>query len=90
MLFFFQLEAGDIILAINEREVVKLSTKEVLKCLRLSGEIVNIKFKRGKYAVNYNDFCVSVSCTTDMTWLVEVSPKSCQNVFAKLEINADD
>ncbi len=43
----FQLEAGDIILAINEREVVKLSTKEVLKCLRLSGDIVNIKFKRG-------------------------------------------
>lgn len=45
---YFQLEAGDIILAINEREVVKLSTKEVLKCLRLSGDIVNIKYKRGE------------------------------------------
>ena len=45
---YLQLEAGDIILAINEREVVKLSTKEVLKCLRLSGDIVNIKYKRGK------------------------------------------
>lgn len=50
-LLVFQLEAGDIILAINEREVVRLSTKEVLKCLRLSGEIVNIKYKRGKFSV---------------------------------------
>lgn len=48
--YFFvslQLEAGDVILSVNEREVVKLSTKEVLKCLRLSGDIVHIKFKRG-------------------------------------------
>jgi len=44
----FQLEAGDIILSINEREVLRLSTKEVLKCLRLSGDIVHIKFKRGE------------------------------------------
>lgn len=50
------MEAGDIILAINEREVVKLSTKEVLKCLRLSGDIVNIKYKRGWYKVQINNY----------------------------------
>ncbi|XP_071039980.1 PH and SEC7 domain-containing protein-like [Parasteatoda tepidariorum] len=40
------LEAGDVILAVNNQEVVSLTTKEVLKCLRLSTDVVTLKVKK--------------------------------------------
>uniref|UniRef100_T1JM04 PDZ domain-containing protein n=1 Tax=Strigamia maritima TaxID=126957 RepID=T1JM04_STRMM len=43
---FPELEAGDVILEVNDKEVVALTTKEVLKCLRLSSDIVNLKLKK--------------------------------------------
>ncbi|GFY58120.1 PH and SEC7 domain-containing protein 3 [Trichonephila inaurata madagascariensis] len=41
-----QLEAGDIILEVNDKDVVSLTTKEVLKCLRLSKDVVTLKVKK--------------------------------------------
>ncbi|XP_059468514.1 PH and SEC7 domain-containing protein isoform X2 [Neocloeon triangulifer] len=41
-----QLEAGDIILEVNRRDVHTCTTKEVLRCLRLSGDEVTLKLKR--------------------------------------------
>ncbi|GAB6028193.1 hypothetical protein CHUAL_002395 [Chamberlinius hualienensis] len=41
-----ELEAGDVILEVNEKEVFTLTTKEVLKCLRLSSDLVRLKLKR--------------------------------------------
>ncbi|CAB3377447.1 Hypothetical predicted protein [Cloeon dipterum] len=41
-----QLEAGDIILEINRKDVHSCTTKEVLRCLRLSGDEVTLKLKR--------------------------------------------
>ncbi|GIY66317.1 PH and SEC7 domain-containing protein 3 [Caerostris darwini] len=41
-----QLEAGDIILEVNDKNVVSLTTKEVLKCLRLSKDVVTLKVKK--------------------------------------------
>ncbi|KAF8795799.1 PH and SEC7 domain-containing protein like [Argiope bruennichi] len=40
------LEAGDIILEVNDKNVVSLTTKEVLKCLRLSNDVVKLKVKK--------------------------------------------
>ncbi|GFR16552.1 PH and SEC7 domain-containing protein 1, partial [Trichonephila clavata] len=40
------LEAGDIILEVNDKDVVSLTTKEVLKCLRLSKDVVTLKVKK--------------------------------------------
>ncbi|GFS76008.1 PH and SEC7 domain-containing protein 3 [Nephila pilipes] len=40
------LEAGDIILEVNDKNVVSLTTKEVLKCLRLSKDVVTLKVKK--------------------------------------------
>ncbi|XP_046616044.1 PH and SEC7 domain-containing protein isoform X2 [Neodiprion virginianus] len=39
-------EAGDVILRVNEVDVNRLSTKEVLKCLRLSSDPVTLKLRR--------------------------------------------
>ncbi|XP_023705908.1 uncharacterized protein LOC111863643 isoform X2 [Cryptotermes secundus] len=41
-----EVEAGDVILKVNETDVNRFSTKEVLKCLRLSGDPVTLKLKR--------------------------------------------
>ncbi|XP_054713605.1 PH and SEC7 domain-containing protein-like [Uloborus diversus] len=41
-----KLEAGDVILEVNDKTVVSLSTKEVLKCLRLSSDVVTLKVKK--------------------------------------------
>ncbi|XP_029034753.2 PH and SEC7 domain-containing protein isoform X1 [Osmia bicornis bicornis] len=39
-------EAGDVILRVNEVDVNRFSTKEVLKCLRLSSDPVTLKLRR--------------------------------------------
>nr|XP_023022688.1 PH and SEC7 domain-containing protein 4 [Leptinotarsa decemlineata] len=41
-----EVEVGDVILKVNETEVIRFSTKEVLKCLRLSTDPVTLKIKR--------------------------------------------
>ncbi|XP_046393713.1 PH and SEC7 domain-containing protein-like [Ischnura elegans] len=41
-----EVEAGDVILEVNSKDVYRFSTKEVLKCLRLSGDTVTLKLKR--------------------------------------------
>ncbi|XP_043241432.1 PH and SEC7 domain-containing protein-like isoform X2 [Amphibalanus amphitrite] len=41
-----QLEAGDVILEVNDQEVSDLTTKEVLKCLRLSEQSVSLKLRK--------------------------------------------
>ncbi|XP_034245374.1 PH and SEC7 domain-containing protein-like isoform X2 [Thrips palmi] len=41
-----QVEAGDIILRVNDADVSRLTTKEVLKCLRLSKDPVLLTLKR--------------------------------------------
>lgn len=41
-----QVEAGDIILRVNDADVSRLTTKEVLKCLRLSQDPVHLTLKR--------------------------------------------
>ncbi|KAF7405177.1 hypothetical protein HZH66_004083 [Vespula vulgaris] len=43
-----KVEAGDVILRVNEVDVNRFSTKEVLKCLRLSSDPVTLKLRRGK------------------------------------------
>ncbi|XP_072759646.1 PH and SEC7 domain-containing protein isoform X2 [Anoplolepis gracilipes] len=42
----YQVEAGDVILRVNEVDVNRFSTKEVLKCLRLSSDPVTLKLRR--------------------------------------------
>ncbi|XP_008198766.1 PH and SEC7 domain-containing protein isoform X1 [Tribolium castaneum] len=41
-----EVEVGDVILKVNETDVNRFSTKEVLKCLRLSSDPVTLKIKR--------------------------------------------
>ncbi|XP_048514611.1 PH and SEC7 domain-containing protein isoform X2 [Athalia rosae] len=41
-----KVEAGDVILGVNEVDVHRLSTKEVLKCLRLSSDPVTLRLRR--------------------------------------------
>lgn len=41
-----EVEVGDVILKVNETDVIKYSTREVLKCLRLSSDPVTLKIKR--------------------------------------------
>ncbi|GLG96714.1 Uncharacterized protein GBIM_03632 [Gryllus bimaculatus] len=41
-----EVEAGDVILKVNETDVNRFSTKEVLKCLRLSADPITLKLKR--------------------------------------------
>ncbi|XP_065222830.1 PH and SEC7 domain-containing protein isoform X2 [Planococcus citri] len=41
-----KVEAGDVIMMVNEIDVLKYSIKEVLKCLRLAGNSVMLKLKR--------------------------------------------
>ncbi|XP_014277707.1 PH and SEC7 domain-containing protein isoform X1 [Halyomorpha halys] len=41
-----KVEAGDVILKVNETDVNRLNTKEVLKCLRLCENPVSLKLKR--------------------------------------------
>ncbi|XP_030758159.1 exchange factor for Arf-6 isoform X3 [Sitophilus oryzae] len=41
-----EVEVGDVILKVNETDVIKYSTREVLKCLRLSTDPVTLKIKR--------------------------------------------
>lgn len=41
-----KVEAGDVILRVNEVDVNRFSTKEVLKCLRLSSDPVTLKLRR--------------------------------------------
>ncbi|XP_043288954.1 PH and SEC7 domain-containing protein isoform X6 [Venturia canescens] len=41
-----QVEAGDVILRVNEVDVNRFTTKEVLKCLRLSSDPVTLKLRR--------------------------------------------
>ncbi|KAL3276719.1 hypothetical protein HHI36_012088 [Cryptolaemus montrouzieri] len=41
-----EVEVGDVILRVNEIDVNRFSTKEVLKCLRLSEDPVKLKIKR--------------------------------------------
>ncbi|KAG5899174.1 hypothetical protein JTB14_029006 [Gonioctena quinquepunctata] len=41
-----EVEVGDVILKVNETEVIRFSTKEVLRCLRLSTDPVTLKIKR--------------------------------------------
>ncbi|XP_050509726.1 PH and SEC7 domain-containing protein isoform X2 [Diabrotica virgifera virgifera] len=41
-----EVEVGDVILKVNETDVIRFSTKEVLKCLRLSADPVILKIKR--------------------------------------------
>ncbi|XP_050297414.1 PH and SEC7 domain-containing protein isoform X2 [Anthonomus grandis grandis] len=41
-----EVEVGDLILKVNETDVIKYSTREVLKCLRLSSDPVTLKIKR--------------------------------------------
>nr|CAD7444364.1 unnamed protein product [Timema bartmani] len=41
-----EVEAGDVILKVNETDVHRFSTKEVLKCLRLSADPITLKLKR--------------------------------------------
>ncbi|XP_053975713.1 PH and SEC7 domain-containing protein isoform X5 [Hylaeus volcanicus] len=41
-----QVEAGDVILRVDEVDVNRFSTKEVLKCLRLSSDPVTLKLRR--------------------------------------------
>ncbi|CAH1186769.1 unnamed protein product [Phyllotreta striolata] len=41
-----EVEVGDVILKVNETDVIRFSTKEVLKCLRLSADPVTLKIKR--------------------------------------------
>lgn len=43
---YFQIEAGDVILKVNGTDVHRYSTKEVLKCLRLSEDPVTLELKR--------------------------------------------
>lgn len=43
----FQVEAGDVIVKVNGLDVHRLTTKEVLKCLRLSEDPVKLELKRG-------------------------------------------
>ncbi|XP_076326850.1 uncharacterized protein LOC143233882 isoform X2 [Tachypleus tridentatus] len=40
------IESGDVIESINDRIVLSLTTKEVLKCLRLSNSVVNLKVRK--------------------------------------------
>ncbi|KAJ8974743.1 hypothetical protein NQ317_005938 [Molorchus minor] len=42
-------EVGDVILKVNETDVIRFNTKEVLKCLRLSSDPVTLKIKRGRH-----------------------------------------
>ncbi|XP_046667484.1 PH and SEC7 domain-containing protein isoform X3 [Homalodisca vitripennis] len=46
IIFMFQVEAGDVILKVNETDVNRLNTKEVLKCIRLSEDPIALKLKR--------------------------------------------
>ncbi|CAH2002016.1 unnamed protein product [Acanthoscelides obtectus] len=41
-----EVQVGDVILKVNETDVLRYSTKEVLKCLRLSTDPVTLKIKR--------------------------------------------
>ncbi|XP_066261858.1 PH and SEC7 domain-containing protein isoform X2 [Euwallacea similis] len=41
-----EVQVGDVILKVNETDVIKYSTREVLKCLRLSSDPVTLKIKR--------------------------------------------
>ncbi|XP_014203854.2 uncharacterized protein LOC106636094 [Copidosoma floridanum] len=41
-----QVEAGDVLLRVNEVDVNRFSTKEVLKCLRLSSDTVTLKLRK--------------------------------------------
>ncbi|XP_049836509.1 PH and SEC7 domain-containing protein isoform X5 [Schistocerca gregaria] len=41
-----EVEAGDVIVKVNETDVDRFSTKEVLKCLRLSADPVRLRLKR--------------------------------------------
>ncbi|CAM1332038.1 efa-6 (predicted) [Pycnogonum litorale] len=41
-----KLEAGDVIIEVNNTNVVSLTTKEVLKCLRLSNDAVKLKLRK--------------------------------------------
>ncbi|XP_057331974.1 PH and SEC7 domain-containing protein isoform X3 [Microplitis mediator] len=41
-----EVEAGDVILRVNDVDVNRFSTKEVLKCLRLSSDPVTLKLRR--------------------------------------------
>lgn len=47
MVDFVQVEAGDVILKVNGTDVHRYTTKEVLKCLRLSDDLVTLELKRG-------------------------------------------
>lgn len=40
------MEPGDVILEINDKKVVSLTAKEVLKCLRFSNDVVTLKVKK--------------------------------------------
>nr|XP_037291717.1 PH and SEC7 domain-containing protein-like isoform X1 [Rhipicephalus microplus] len=44
--FSGQLEAGDVIVEVNDTPVVSFTTKEVLKCLRLANDVVTLKIKK--------------------------------------------
>uniref|UniRef100_T1HF04 Uncharacterized protein n=1 Tax=Rhodnius prolixus TaxID=13249 RepID=T1HF04_RHOPR len=46
-------EAGDVILKVNETDVNRLNTKEVLKCLRLCENPVSLKLKRGNVILEF-------------------------------------
>ena len=47
----FQVEAGDIILKVNGTDVHRYTTKEVLKCLRLSNDSITLELKRGIFNI---------------------------------------
>ncbi|XP_064458502.1 PH and SEC7 domain-containing protein-like isoform X2 [Ornithodoros turicata] len=44
--FSGQLEAGDVIVEVNDTKVDSFTTKEVLKCLRLANDVVTLKVKK--------------------------------------------
>ncbi|XP_033214100.1 PH and SEC7 domain-containing protein 2 isoform X2 [Belonocnema kinseyi] len=48
-----KVEAGDVILRVNEVDVNRFSTKEVLKCLRLSSDPVTLKLRRDPAIKSY-------------------------------------
>ncbi|XP_026287868.1 PH and SEC7 domain-containing protein isoform X2 [Frankliniella occidentalis] len=82
-----QVEAGDIILRVNDADVSRLTTKEVLKCVRLSKDPVRLTLKRdpvlkakvlchitSPHAQDAEDLCELISSTSSSSSSSTSSP----------------
>ncbi|KAK3917442.1 PH and SEC7 domain-containing protein [Frankliniella fusca] len=82
-----QVEAGDIILRVNDTDVSRLTTKEVLKCVRLSKDPVRLTLKRdpvlkakvlchitSPHAQDADDLCELISSTSSSSSSSTSSP----------------